>query len=596
MESKRRGLVLLWLATAAGGCAQAIAVAQDATSDGREAGAEDARADASGGDGATAVDGGFADAAVGDAQPQDACTPQCGGRQCGADPACGVSCGMCDPGQSCSSAGACLDGCAPGSLMCTGDQSGFQPCGYNPALGIADLGPRVPCAPGEACGEAGCSHSSCLSAEVMLVVDRSASMSFNSTWIWVRDAILSAVSRRDQANTFGLRILPFSACMVSPPVPPQVGARGPIAAGLLAPDADDSTPIQAALTGLASSFGPGRDGQAVILVTDGDESCGSADGAVEQASRLFRGGVRTFVVGIHNTADPVFLDRLAAAGGTRRARRAQDLSTLTATLGAVFAELGACTNRRAQVGAGTYHTCGLRVDGTLACWGRDLSGESSPPGGSFTHLAVGGAHSCAIRNTGEVACWGRNDRGQLVAPAGSFRQLALGDQHSCGLRLDGTAACWGYDDANQASPPSGVFKSITCGGFFSCGVRMDDSVECWGGSFPGRPQVPVYAIDGGAFHWCAILGDRSLDCAGRGGVPGGRFSRVSAGDDHDCGLREDGTLACWGMNNGWGQLDAPAGQYVDVTANYNHSCAVRESDDGFVCWGYDGDGQATPPP
>jgi hypothetical protein len=32
-----------------------------------------------------------------------------------------------------------------------------------------------------------------------------------------------------------------------------------------------------------------------------------------------------------------------------------------------------------QVSAGHYHTCGLKTDGTLACWGDNSYGQASPP-------------------------------------------------------------------------------------------------------------------------------------------------------------------------------------------------------------------------
>lgn len=41
----------------------------------------------------------------------DACTPNCGGRECGVDPICGVSCGSCGGGETCDAAGQCI---APG--------------------------------------------------------------------------------------------------------------------------------------------------------------------------------------------------------------------------------------------------------------------------------------------------------------------------------------------------------------------------------------------------------------------------------------------------------------------------------------------------
>jgi hypothetical protein len=35
-----------------------------------------------------------------------------------------------------------------------------------------------------------------------------------------------------------------------------------------------------------------------------------------------------------------------------------------------------------SVSAGAYHTCAIRSDGTLSCWGEDYFGQASPPPGS----------------------------------------------------------------------------------------------------------------------------------------------------------------------------------------------------------------------
>jgi hypothetical protein len=72
------------------------------------------------------------------------------------------------------------------------------------------------------------------------------------------------------------------------------------------------------------------------------------------------------------------------------------------------------------------------------------------------------------------------------------------------------------------------------------------------------------------------------------------FASVSAGDLFACGLRTDGTLACWG-NSGRGETDVPAGTFVSLSASTGDGgavCALR-TDDTLACWGgYD---MGTPP-
>jgi hypothetical protein len=37
-----------------------------------------------------------------------------------------------------------------------------------------------------------------------------------------------------------------------------------------------------------------------------------------------------------------------------------------------------------SISAGVYHTCGLKGDGTVACWGRNDAGQATPPAGTLT--------------------------------------------------------------------------------------------------------------------------------------------------------------------------------------------------------------------
>ena len=69
---------------------------------------------------------------------------------------------------------------------------------------------------------------------------------------------------------------------------------------------------------------------------------------------------------------------------------------------------------------GHFHTCGIRTDGTLACWGRNDSGQANPPAGTFTQVSAGGFHTCGLRTDGMLACWGDNTFNQATPPAGTF--------------------------------------------------------------------------------------------------------------------------------------------------------------------------------
>jgi hypothetical protein len=534
-----------------------------------------------------------ADCARFDLSGCQACVPQCGARTCGLEPVCNSSCGTCGVDEGCTTAGQCLPTCPPGSFTCTADGQGYQACGPNDALGIPDLGPRVGCAPGSECeaGNQPCKRGPCVGGDLMVVVDRSAASSSGGTWSWMREALVSGLGRRDHAVRLGLRQFPDAACQAGAAGALTRDAADALGQAMVAPGPEASSPLYRALEGLQASFTPGVDGQAVLLIATGDETCDPPDAAVEEAGRLFRLGVRVYVVALTSRAHRAYLDRVAQAGGTGAALGADDPASFAQALEDVFADLGTCEDPTPVVAAGYYHACRL-LSGRVQCWGRPDDARLVPPPGPHRHLAAGTDNACAVGEDGVVRCWGRDHRGQSSPPAGAFQQVSGGDSHFCGLKLDGTAVCWGFNDVGQATAPAGVFKQVTTAGFFSCGLRGDDTVTCWGGG--AALQGTFRQIDGGSFSLCGVATDGSLACNGfPEAPPAGRFVAVSAGADHACAIREDRELLCWGLNH-VGQCDAPAGPFVAVDVNNAYTCATRP-DGAVLCFGEGSNGQTAGP-
>ena len=76
------------------------------------------------------------------------------------------------------------------------------------------------------------------------------------------------------------------------------------------------------------------------------------------------------------------------------------------------------------VAAGWVHSCGLRVNGTITCWGNDDHGQLDVPSGQFSAVAAGWVHSCGLRTSGTITCWDNNEYGQADAPDGQFGPTA----------------------------------------------------------------------------------------------------------------------------------------------------------------------------
>lgn len=252
------------------------------------------------------------------------------------------------------------------------------------------------------------------------------------------------------------------------------------------------------------------------------------------------------------------------------------------------------------VSLGSSNSCRLRTDGTIACWGRNVEGQSTAPSGTFAQVSCGDFDCCARRASGALACWGLAD----PPPANLFSQISVGDAHSCGVDAATQAAvCWGNFNGGRTQPPAGVFTQVSAGVFHACGIRVDGTVVCWGDNANGRATPPAgtfLRISSNETHNCGIRADRSVTCWGglngwgQLSAPSGAFSAVSAGSTNSCGVRLDGSVTCWG-HNGFGQSSAPSGTFVDVDASVWHACAVR-ADGSAACWGRNDEGDTVPPP
>lgn len=281
--------------------------------------------------------------------------------------------------------------------------------------------------------------------------------------------------------------------------------------------------------------------------------------------------------------------------------------------------------------------CVVKADGSLWCWGGNGCGTLGPavtdfstvpvassPNDTFSggqSVSVGWSTTCAVESTGVTKCWGgvlpwsesTSPCSTVTAPTtvpglpSTISAVATGNDHACAITTEGSAWCWGNNrsgqlgdgtlsDRSTAAPVSGLTSgvaSISTGHSESCAVKTDGSLWCWGLNYAGQVG------DGTATMRAApvqVFGMAS-------GVAG-----VSVGNSYACAVKTDGSVWCWGNNNGGVYGDGTTEsslvpvrakltpQAKAVTAGDRHVCAVAT--DGTVwCWGdnvYGVLGYATP--
>jgi alpha-tubulin suppressor-like RCC1 family protein len=250
--------------------------------------------------------------------------------------------------------------------------------------------------------------------------------------------------------------------------------------------------------------------------------------------------------------------------------------------------------RLRQVSSGAEHACAVSEQGAVYCWGSNLKGALGNPAAAtrqaaplrvetpvqFATVAAGFAHTCALSQAGEAFCWGEAMAGELgegsptvirtsphpVAGGLRFARISAGNTATCAITAEGVGYCWGVITLNAADGPrrgeTAVpvrleiqlrFAQLEVGSGHTCGRTPAGEVYCWGLNEFG--QAGAEPSEGGT---CASqYVDGRVPCAPMPRLVSDslRFSKISAGRHHTCGVTIDAALYCWGRNDG-GQLGA----------------------------------------
>lgn len=299
---------------------------------------------------------------------------------------------------------------------------------------------------------------------------------------------------------------------------------------------------------------------------------------------------------------------------------------------------GTSTNRRSPVAIsslgvgvrslalGRNHSCALTMQGRVMCWGmnsvgqlgdgtttaRTTPGDVSALGSDIQAIAAGDQHTCALKTNGQVLCWGSNNFGQLgQANTGTeFRttpvaatslgaevlQVIAGTQSTCAIHRQGSMSCSGRNDRGQVGDGTTAQRntfvtvqlgessvaSASAGAFHVCAQTLTNGAICWGDNSYGQLG------DGNMAAQFAPVRVQGLT---------GNLRAIATGDDHACAITELGAVQCWGDNT-FGQIgdgttidrQSPT-QVIGLTqgvtslaAGTQHNCAAL-STGRVMCWG-----------
>ena len=194
----------------------------------------------------------------------------------------------------------------------------------------------------------------------------------------------------------------------------------------------------------------------------------------------------------------------------------------------------------------------------------------SAGGANAAKVACGQSHTCAIRDDGNVWCWGSNGSGQLGmgASGGSSpnpvpldlgvgrtaKAICAGSHHNCVILDDDTLKCWGYGDTaswGTATPPTRTLHQrhpwISAPGARQRPCPAEHHT-------PARSSTTIASSAGVSRNGQLGIGDsyyRSSPTAVDPTYLGAGVKSVAAGQYHTCAVLNDGSLKCWGTWQCW---------------------------------------------
>ena len=196
--------------------------------------------------------------------------------------------------------------------------------------------------------------------------------------------------------------------------------------------------------------------------------------------------------------------------------------------------------QRDTIGAGYYHTVGLKADGGVVAAGWNKHGQCDVSDWTdIVAISAGAHHTVGLKADGTVVAVGRNEHGQCgVSGWSDIVAISAGESHTVGLKADGRVVAVGRNEHGQCGVSGWTdIIAISAGANYTVGLKADGTVVAVGWNEHGQCDVS---------GWTDIIA-------------------VSAGLSHTVGRKADGTVVAVGDNDdgqcdvtGWTDIKMPA--------------------------------------
>ena len=289
-------------------------------------------------------------------------------------------------------------------------------------------------------------------------------------------------------------------------------------------------------------------------------------------------------------------------------------SSFTGSFSSTALKVEGLNSRIKKIVAGKFHTCALDTAGSAYCWGsngtgqigndstaRSIGGYSAVPtpvevagGIRFSSISAGASSTCGLSLDMTAYCWGRNADNELGSDGGyssavpvtvsggwTFEQVATGEKAlSCGIEESVRILCWGEGDDFYGPDEVTLFNSTYVGAVFGvgsdhmCAISNGRDLRCYSN----------YSND------VTGVGSSSNNTSGRskGTLPEPLVS-LSLGYHETCGLTADGRAYCWGS---FPTLVNTTQRFTSLDLFASRKCGVTKQN-SLYCWGTDADGRSS---